>query len=500
MKNIGKKNGSALVMTVIIMVVLMIIGSGVYTLFQANVSSYEWQKELLQARYTAEAGTNLAVCIIMAGIEMPQDTYPRQLLPDDGIGWYSLVGGDLGEIVVWIDPDDDNKRIEAANAYGVRVLGRVQTEDNSFTYGMEVKMMPENFARFACFQDDGFSSGYYCDGYVFSGPFFSNGPINIASSNSSTANDPYFYSLELASRAGGDGYYYGTSQTAGGLTTVPERGDLQIQPYERMLMGPPYFDMHAEPIPFNSGSVNWQRARTKAIDDGLYFDSSSPNGELPDNARIMIAHDTLYVKRDAAAVEEIFVLSALTEPVVWIDNGNGDKVYIKQYPDLLPRGINMPLTIGVNGDIYVSGDHYYINTDILDENNDDLLGLISVHGDIVIAEDPGDASDWPAPWRMTTDGNIYFSGTFMALDGDVHAENYSQPSTFVADFHIIGGYLAQAEGYTSTSNKGHNIVIDYDTRLMTRHPPYFPQTGQWSTIYWENISDLNLQSIEWNRY
>ena len=81
MKNIVKKNGSALVMTVIVMVVFMIIGSGIYVLFQANISSYEWQEELIQARYTAEAGANLAACMVMAGVEMPQDSYPRGPVP-----------------------------------------------------------------------------------------------------------------------------------------------------------------------------------------------------------------------------------------------------------------------------------------------------------------------------------------------------------------------------------------------------------------------------------
>lgn len=497
MKNIGKKNGSALVMTVIIMVVLMIIGSGIYTLFQANISSYEWQKELIQARYTAEAGTNLAVCMVLAGVEMPQDSFPRQLLPDDGIGWYDLVGGDLGEVVVWIDPDDDNDNIEAANAYGIRVLGRTKLEDESYYYGMEVKMMPENFARFACFQDDGFASGYYANGYIFSGPFFSNGPINIYSGDASSANDPYFYSLELATRAGGDGYYFGTSQATGILTTAQEISTLQIQPHARMMMGPPHFDMHAEPIPFNSGSVNWQRARTKAISGGLYFD------DLPNPTRIMIDNHTLYLKRSNTAAEETFDLSALTEPVVWIENGNSDRIYLKQYPAVWPAeesGIDMPLTIGMNGDLYVAGDHRYINTDILDQYNDDLLGLITVHGDVIIADDPGDPGDWAPPWRIVTNGNILFCGTFMALDGDVHSENYGQPNPGPADFHILGGYLAQAEGYTSTGSSGHNIVIDYDTRLMTRHPPYFPQTGQWATIYWEDIPDLDLENIEWNRY
>ncbi|MCD4848691.1 MAG: hypothetical protein K8R76_10940 [Candidatus Aegiribacteria sp.] len=501
--NRGKKNGSALVMTVVVMVVFMIIGSGIYTLFQANISSYEWQGELLQARYTAEAGANLAAYMVMAGVEMPQDSFPRQLLPASGIGWYDLIGGDLGEIVVWIDPDNDNDEIEAANAYGVRVLGRVGTAENSFYYGMEVKMMPENFARFACFQDDGFSSGYYGDGYIFSGPFFSNGPINIWSSDASTSTDPYFYSLELATRAGGDGYYYGTSQTPGGLTVVPQRDRLQIQPYDRMLMGPPYFDMHADQIPFNSGSVNWQRARNKAESGGLYFDASSPHGELPSGTRLMIDNHTLHVKTGNGVPETTYDLSLLAEPVVWIDNGNNDIIFIKQYPAVWPaveRGIDMPLTIGMSGHLYVSGDHHYIDPNIMDTHNDDMLGLITVYGDVVIAEDPGDGADWGVPWRMTTDGYIYFSATFMALDGVLYAENYSQPSGGAVDFHIVGGYLAQAEGYTSTSSSGHNIVIDYDTRLMTRHPPYFPQTGQWSIVYWENIPDMDLQSIEWDRY
>ena len=84
------------------------------------------------------------------------------------------------------------------------------------------------------------------------------------------------------------------------------------------------------------------------------------------------------------------VESALDEPVVWIENGDNDDIFLKGYPFGVDQesGVNFPLTIGMNGNLYMSGPMVYPNMDPLDPDNDDLLGLITIHGDFIIADDP----------------------------------------------------------------------------------------------------------------
>jgi hypothetical protein len=35
---------------------------------------------------------------------------------------------------------------------------------------------------------------------------------------------------------------------------------------------------------------------------------------------------------------------------------------------------------------------------------------------------------------------------------------------------------------------------------MTMHPPFFPQTGDWTTIYWEDNADYDEHNIWMNWY
>ena len=60
--------------------------------------------------------------------------------------------------------------------------------------------------------------------------------------------------------------------------------------------------------------------------------------------------------------------------------------------------------------------------------------------------------------------------------------------------------MIQEEGYTSTNSTGHDIQVYFDTRLMTMHPPYFPNNGRWHTLYWTEDPALNDSLIMFNNY
>jgi len=490
------RNGSALVVAVLTMMVLMILGGALFLLFQMNMSSYEWVEEELQAMYTAEAGANLATYMIVGGADLPQDTQPMQFLPDSGAGWYDLPTDDLGEVRVFVDPDSMNAMVSSGNAYAVRCLARLESIEDTYHYGMETMVMPENFARFACFQEHPTTGGYYGDGYVFNGPFHSNGPFCIFSSSSTHDNDPFFYSLNIARQPSGEGFYYYSAGTFGvNPTTTPETGDLQIQPIDLLLMGPPYFDLNVDSIPFGPTEVAWGNAREAAMAGGLYFDASGA-GDLLDGTRLILKEDTLFVLEAISFVPDTFILSSLVEPVVWIENGADDDIYLKGYPLADSAScVNFPLTIGMNGNLYMYGPMVYPNTDELDPNNDDLLGLISVYGDFIIADDPDNHASidpWPDPYKTTTDwiNGVRYCAAIMALDGVLKAEDAGFPPGD-HDFKIKGGYIVIEEGGTSTTApSGFTIRCNYDTRLMTMHPPYFPQTQNWNVIYWRDWPDL----------
>ncbi len=496
------ETGAALALVVIFGLVLSILAGAVYTLFQSNVSSYTYVRDRIQARYSAEAGVNLAVHMIMGGADIPQGILPIQFLPvPPAIGYYDMPGEDLGRVQIWVDPNNNNAEVATANAYAVRALAMVGHGDSTYTYGMETMILPENFSRFATFLNDPPLNGYYGDNYRFDGPFFANGPVCLWSTSSSSANDIWFYRFSLAS----DYYVYGANST-GSHQTSPQFGNLTVQPFERMVMGAPYFELGVDPIPFGSDEVNWQDARAAALSGGLYFSAA----QVPDGSRMIIRGDsllgdTLLLKTtNTAAVQRIFI-GDLTNRVIWIDNANTSKVYLKSYPNyspwsdpISPEGMTQPLTIGCNGSIYALGPFQYHNRDILNMENTTMLGLVIVHGDYVIALDPDIAgpADWTdGLWRIVTNTSVEFDCTVMVLDGEFVAENYTYPNP-AQDFMFVGGYIVNGEGYTGTSDgRGWNTVIYYDSRLMTMHPPFFPQTGRWDTAYWKELPDLDEHTI-----
>ncbi len=503
----NERRGSALVLVMISAVVLTILVGAVYMLFDANIRSQQWAKEQIQARFTAEAGANLSVYMIMGGADVPQGKDPVRFLPDTTVSgnWYDL-GEGMGWVQAWVDPHDKNNQVSAANSYEVRVLSKVVSEDQSYSYGIGTMILPRNFAVYATFLNDGGggSGGYYGDGYRFDGPFHTNTSVNISSTTAGRDKDPWFYSLSIVE----DVYYYAHGGYA--PTSEIQIGNLWIEPYEKMLMGEPYISFGVDPIPFGSSEVTWQSAYNAASGGGLLLTAA----DVPDGTRMILRDSTLLVRQTDAGPTVTYNLAALTNPVVWIDNGDDDKVYLKgRRTDPLTTGLSLPLTIGVNGHLVMSGSLLYQDRDLLDPDNNIMLGIIVKKGGFLIAEDPENPNwagpaEWAVPWTIDTyfEANLEYDAVIMVLDGffqleDVHIGVYDHwPSSPAIDLTIVGGYIINEEGTTTWliggTHYGYYSDIIYDPRLMTMHPPFYPQTGIWDTAYWEEEPDLTERNID----
>ncbi len=505
-RNRSRRTGAALALVVLFGLVLSILAGAVYTLFQMNVKSHSYNRDRIQARYTAEAGVNLAVHMIMGGADIPQGTLPEQFLPEPpALGFYDLPGEDLGTVRVFVDPSQRNAEVATSNAYAVRALAHIGSGDSTYTYGMETVVLPENFSRFATFLNEPPLDGYYGDGYRFDGPFFGNGPVCLWSSSASSTNDIWFYRFSLAS----DYYIYGTNGS-GSHQTSPQCSNLTVQPIERMLMGPPYFELGVDPIPFGPDEVNWQDARDAALSGGLYLNSA----QVPTGTRMILRGDTLWgdtllIKTGPTAAVQRIYIGDLSNRVIWIENGASDRIYLKSYPDyspwsdpISPEGITQPLTIGCNGSVYTLGPLQYRDRNILDMDNTTLLGIVIVYGDFVIARDPDlvGGTDWSDTlWRIVADNDIEYDCTVMVLNGQFVAQDANYPNP-AADFMFVGGYIVNGEGLTTIGTRGWYTVIYFDSRLMTMHPPFFPQTGRWDVGYWKEWPELTLDLLDDDLY
>jgi len=485
-------------------IVLSILVGALYTLFQSNASTQEWAMERIQARFTAEAGTNLAIHMIMEGADVPQGDDAIQFLPETG-DWYDM-GDDMGWVLVFVDPHNDNNEVAAANAYEVRCLSKVISEDQIQMYGIGSLILPRNFAVYATFLNNS-GSGYFGDGYRFDGPFHSNSVVQLSSTTVGRDQDPWFYSFTTVP----DHYLYrvpGTGITE--VATLPHHKNLYMEPYEKMLMGEPFFELEVDSIPFSSDEVNWEGAYNAATSGGLVLSG------LQDRTRMIILKDTLMVLESPSDVVVKYCLSDLTNPVVWVDNGVNETVYLKTEEEEPARehGLSIPLTIGVNGNLCVSGPILYEDIDLMNDSNDVMLGLLVKEGNFTIAVDPdmvGTLTDWVLPdttdktWDIKTcqwdyTNGIQVDAVIMVLDGrfqleDISGSHYWYWSHQAIDFEIVGGYIINEEYVTTwvsgTDTWGYLTFVTYDPRLMTMHPPYFPQTGIWDTAYWEERPEMH---------
>jgi len=472
MKTLNRK-GSALVLVLVASMFLIVLTAGAFRYFQTNVDTQIWTRDRIQAKLSAEAGINLATHMLIAGASLPTALEPAPILGTE-TSPFVLPGG-MGSVYATVDPSNQNEYVVTANAFMIRCISTVPGTTLE-TFGMASIVMPENLARFSVFMENPNTSGYYGDGYRFDGPFYANGPIRVQSSSATHENDPFFYSLRLTSD-----YYLAVGSTH--QTTPTDGGNLEMRPYHRLCLGAPYFELGIDPIPFGEDELDWQGVRSAALADGLYLTIA----EVPDNSRLCLKGDTLWVKTDSLAVTDVYYLGDMENPVVWIENDPSDRFFLRGNQN---QGLDMALTIGCYGDVYMSGRLSYENEDLQDPTNEDLLGIMSVNGDMIIADESVDAGWTGESWVVSTQGGFTYSAVLVALEGDLFAENHKWPNTGVVEFRIQGGYMIQAEGYTSTGTKGFDIGVYFDPRLLFMHPPFFPTTANWNTTMWAEKPDM----------
>ncbi|PKL81361.1 MAG: hypothetical protein CVV24_15635 [Ignavibacteriae bacterium HGW-Ignavibacteriae-3] len=149
----------------------------------------------------------------------------------------------------------------------------------------------------------------------------------------------------------------------------------------------------------------------------------------------------------------------------YVDNGNITS---------LKGTLTGQLTIGANGDIYITDNILYNVDPVENPNSTDKLGLVS-EGNIYIHQD--------APDTLT----IY--ACIMALNTAFH--NLSYDSVFKGTLKVYGGIIQKRRGIiglinTSTGDKEYGYTKDYyyDSRLEQSPPPFFPPTGKYVIASW----------------
>ena len=139
--------------------------------------------------------------------------------------------------------------------------------------------------------------------------------------------------------------------------------------------------------------------------------------------------------------------------------------------------LNGRLTAGASRDVIVPDLLVYANDPRTDPSSTDTMGLISEE-DVVIRD--------YAPSNMEIDASI------MALNTSFMMENWwiGPPKGTLT---VLGGIIQDERGPVGTFNgfngqkvSGYSKSYSYDSRLLSNPPPFFPTTGDYITLSWED--------------
>jgi hypothetical protein len=184
-----------------------------------------------------------------------------------------------------------------------------------------------------------------------------------------------------------------------------------------------------------------------------------------------------YANDGTLVADTVYVDIASTNGTAWFD----ERIKIHGTLDGM-------LTIGVDSDVYIVDDILYEGSTPgpgggLDDDCDDMLGLLACGhpwGDIVLADTPENWSD------------LEVHGVMMSLQQNIAVENLTGSGGPRGTFRIHGGMLSdlgfQLAVYSGgVLTSGYVREYNYDYRVLTMPPPFFPLTGEFEVVTWEEV-------------
>lgn len=133
-------------------------------------------------------------------------------------------------------------------------------------------------------------------------------------------------------------------------------------------------------------------------------------------------------------------------------------------------------------DIIIDGDVTYATDPRDDPTSNDFLGIVGEHKVIV------------SRYAQKANGSqdLYIDASIMALGNSFTVENYGSGGPR-GSLNILGGVIQEVRGAVGTFisggsrpilHSGYRKVYTYDERLLTRWPPHFPVSDQYSVLAW----------------
>jgi hypothetical protein len=430
-----KKGAAALIAVYMVLMVLSIFTAAFLSRSIYQNRAVMFFKKYTQAFNLAESGLDRALNWLRAQASPPIGNYtdPWGGVQSLGAGIYSAVITDLGAPGV----------VPGIRRYRVTSTGTVESVSRVLTSYIQT----DNYARYIWFTDredyDGTNVWFWTQD-TLNGPTQTNGHFNIA-------GDPTFNG-EVGSVDDYIRFFNNGNNVNLGETSNP--------PYDN---------------PNFLGGMTFGSEQCNMPSQALNLRTASTNGGLRlqgDTTVVLNANSTMNVTNSIKGwTNKNMALPANGALFVDSDNrGRGGSLTIS-------GTLSGRLTAGCKRDLVIPTNLIYAVDPRINPASTDTLGLISEE-DVVISHS--------APTNMEIDGAVMSLHTSFML-----ADWWEGPAK--GTLTVFGGIIQDERGPVGTFNgqtgqkiSGYSKSYSYDARLLSNPPPFFPTTGDYITLSWED--------------
>ncbi|MBU3911214.1 MAG: hypothetical protein KKD90_01365 [Candidatus Omnitrophica bacterium] len=418
------KKGIVLITSYIVIAVLTILGAAFISRSIAEIRVAERGQNSMQAFYLAEAGIDYAIDRLRTTGASGQRSSGLQ-----NIGVYDCV---------W-------QRVGSSSTWEIISTGTVGADTQR---AIRVELEPDTFARYLYFTDSEHFRWYgwrlpvwFITGDGLGGPLQTNSHFHI--SGDPVFSDPNFHK-PVKSEDDFITYMNGGWPINSTATSNP--------PYDN-----PTFEeglqLGADRAPFPSKALD---LRTAAVQDGL----------------MLTGPTSIVLESDGTMTVTNPLKGWTTQNMALPSNG---ALFVNGGDTTISGTLNGQLSIGTNRNIVIADNVTYNIDPRINPASTDTLGLIA-EKDVIISSG--------APYDVEIDASI------MALGNSFTVENWWAGSPKGA-ITVFGGLIQDERGpvgtfdpATNTRISGYSKDYQYDARLMTNPPPFYPTTGDYVVVTW----------------
>jgi hypothetical protein len=432
---IRRQRGSALVVVLAIIAAALLIGSALFILGTSEADVVQYTVDNERALWLAEAGLERAT----TWFEQAFDAGSGLPSVGDGVSDEPLRGGTYTFAIT----------DTVGHPHALPLFAVLSTGDKAGVIRqVRSKIEAESFSRFQWFIESGGGGwSWFLTGEYFEGPVHVNGDIKID-------GDPYF----------------GGFVTAGGDMILKQGSN------PTFVRG---YRLHVDHIDLPTLPEVESTLKVAAQDGGLYVGGLPGNDpyytvELGSPSAGYLTY-TGFDRFDNQIAAPVPINIGLLNGAAWFDST------IRVWGVL-----DGELTIGVDSNIEIMDDIIYEGSTPgsgPDPDCDDVLGLIAAghpHGDIIIRSTPANMSD------------CEIHAVMMALQKNIEAEDYQHGpprGTLILYGSMLAQYSIHLAEYSAGGvlTSGYLREYHYDNRAFVMPPPFYPYTGEFKVISWEEV-------------